>query len=135
MSSKYTDTENRRAWGKLDKDTLNYTISEYEVVNLYFYGALYVAGVDFVDKVKEYCDEKEISYENTLLEDASELLNIYTNYLDSGYDSIISDYIQPNPSEDDILKVLEVLDIKIEELEQENKEIEENNKENNIERD
>ena len=43
--------------------------------------------------------------------------------------SIISDYVQPNPSEDDILKVLEVLDIKIEELEQEN------NKENNIERD
>lgn len=153
MSSKYTDTENRRAWGKLDKDALNYTISEYEVdysricdiieefelnsndINAHFYGALYVAGVDFVDKVKEYCDEKEISYENTLLEDALELLNIYTNYLDSGYDSIISDYIQPNPSEDDILKVLEILDIKIEELEQENNEIEENNKENNIERD
>lgn len=153
MSSKYTDTENRRAWGKLDKDALNYTISEYEVdysrigdiieefelnsndINAHFYGALYVAGVDFVDKVKEYCDEKEISYENTLLEDAPELLNIYTNYLDSGYDSIISDYIQPNPSEDDILKVLEVLDIKIEELEQENNEVEENNKENNIERD
>jgi hypothetical protein len=91
--------------------------------------------VILLSEVKEYCDEKEISYENTLLEDAPELLNIYTNYLDSGYDSIISDYIQPNPSEDDILKVLEVLDIKIEELEQENNEVEENNKENNIERD
>ena len=75
--SKYTDTENRRSWGKLDKDALNYTISEYEVdysrigdvieefdlnsndINAHFYGALYVAGVDFVIKLKNIVMKKK----------------------------------------------------------------------------
>ena len=47
-----------------------------------------------------------------------QLLSIYTNYLDSGFDSEVNDYITPNPTEQEIIDFLKVIDIDCSEFEQ-----------------
>ena len=135
--SKYTDTENRRSWGKLDKDALNYTISEYEVdysrigdvieefdlnsndINAHFYGALYVAGVDFVDKVKEY----SLKYKNIYFHEAvkPEVLLNYTSSADVGFCLIENscksyDFCMPNKMFEYLMAGIPVIATKLFEL-------------------
>lgn len=129
-------------WGQFDIDALDEIIKDMELnsddvldevgnfgldkfdINSHFYAALYLAGVNYLEKVKEYCDDNDINYVGTYLDyDYMDILNIYTNYLDSGYDNEISDLITPNPDEENIKSTLEIFEI---DLDRENLELENN---------
>lgn len=130
----YTDDETRKGWKVLDKNALNEWAYEFEVdsnevvdfiedfgidandINSHIYGVLHIGGSKYLQAIRDYCDENNINYEDTNLEDGREhkALNIYINYLDSGFDTELSDYITLNPDEENILKALEILGIDVE---------------------
>jgi hypothetical protein len=129
----YTDQETRKEWADYDKYKLNEWADEFDVdaydvyehyldsldekasndINTHIYGVFYFAGCRYLDKLREYCGENNIDYEDTKLDSCndSETLNIYTNYADSGFDSEIGDLITLEPEKDNILKALKILEI------------------------
>lgn len=127
---KYTDNESRSSWKILDKNALNDFSKELDVsneeaealiedysidsddINSHLFAVLEIGGNKFLDKVKLYCDEHNIDYSGSKLNDnTNEILNVYINYMDSGFDSDLSDLISSNPSEDDIKATLSLLEI------------------------
>lgn len=131
----YTDQETRKEWADFDKHKLNQWADEYDVdaydvceyyldsfddktsndINAHIYGVFYFAGCKYLDKLREYCDENDISYEDTNLDSSndSKTLNIYTNYADSGFDSKIGDLVTLEPDKDNIRKALKILEIEL----------------------
>lgn len=134
----YTDNETRKDWKVLDKKALNEWADEFEVspdevhfeienigadkddINSHIYGVLCIAGYNYMNSIREYCEENDINLTNTQLDENAnnykndmDILNIYTNYLDSGFDSELSDLVTVNPDEENILEALEILGIDI----------------------
>ncbi len=134
----YTDYETRKHWGSLDKKALNKWVDELEVdeseivdtitsfgydsndINSHIYATLYIAGNTYLKTLRDFCDENDIIYSGSKLDENNDhqLLSIYTNYLDSGFDSEVNDYITPNPTEQEIIDFLKVIDIDCSEFEQ-----------------
>jgi hypothetical protein len=78
-------------------------------INAYIYSCFYLSGHNFIDAVKEYIDNNNLYVEDEISEEIKEFFNVdnfnldkerienfeiyvYVNYLDSGFDCMLSDY-------------------------------------------
>jgi len=101
-------------WGSLDVEKLENLIEEYDLdiydikeqvtdktdINEYFYQTLYLASLKIKEALKKWLDENEdvkdcLEYE--FVYDTEQTIdefepNIYTNYLDSGFDSCFAEF-------------------------------------------
>jgi hypothetical protein len=84
------------------KDGINEIGGNIEDINSWIYSALSLQKQNYFEKVKEFLENKGI--EGVDLDSFEE--NIYTNYLDSGYDSILEEHIYNSSDDANILNFL-----------------------------
>jgi hypothetical protein len=119
-------------WGSLDVRKLEKLLDEYNIdieiliqyaddfredstdINIYIYSALAIAEYKIKDKLKKWLKTNNDVYEfidDELMLNVEEKIddfepNIYTNYLDSGFDSCFANFNYQEPTDDDYWELI-----------------------------
>jgi hypothetical protein len=88
----------------VDIEEIRIEVNEIDNINEWIECVLYKAGSTFLKKVDDYICEKDIY---KMYYPGDEEMSIYTNYIDSGFDSVLNDYDLTNFSERNIKNFLE----------------------------